>query len=141
MGVNQSVRLENQGKAVISFQLVLDNLQKSIHHVPEYPLSRFLSDVGGSFGLFLGISIASIVGYIEKMILWTRRFIIDKWVTPPSLRTSTGAMTNDDARGCDAVVDVIDENIIANQCNEPKMTLTVTSQENTPTSGYMSVKN
>ena len=60
IGVNQTVRLENQGKSVISFQLVVDNLQKSIHHVPEYPLSRFLSDVGGSFGLFLGISIASI---------------------------------------------------------------------------------
>ena len=138
MGVNQSFRLENQGKAVISFQLVVDNLQKSIHHVPEYPLSRFLSDVGGSFGLFLGISIASIVGYIEKMILWTRRFIVDRWVTAPSLRTSTGAATNDVG---ETIVDVIEESIIVNQCSEPETTVSGQSPENTPTSGYMSVKN
>ena len=28
---------------------------------PEYSLPEFLSDIGGTFGLFLGISIASIV--------------------------------------------------------------------------------
>ena len=31
-------------------------------------MPRFLSDVGGSFGLFLGISIASIVSYFEKLL-------------------------------------------------------------------------
>ena len=63
---------------IISFRIQVDNVQRSIQTVPEYPLSRFLSDVGGSFGLFLGISIASIVGYTEKFVRGLRKFIISK---------------------------------------------------------------
>ena len=33
---------------------------------PEYSLPEFLSDIGGTFGLFLGISIASIVESVSS---------------------------------------------------------------------------
>ena len=46
----------------------MDSIELTRYEVAEYPFSRFISDVGGSFGLFLGISAATIVGLIEMML-------------------------------------------------------------------------
>ena len=43
----------------------MDSIELTRYEVAEYPFSRFISDVGGSFGLFLGISAATLVGLIE----------------------------------------------------------------------------
>lgn len=59
---------QSHQKSIVSFKIEIEPIQTIIHEKPEYPLSRFLSDVGGSFGLFLGISIASIVSYLEKVL-------------------------------------------------------------------------
>ena len=76
---------------IISFQIQLDNIQHHVKHVPgnifvlsksllleEYPISRFLFDVGGSFGLFLGLSIASLVGLTERLIRTIWWCIVDR---------------------------------------------------------------
>ena len=36
---------------------------------PEYTLENYLSDVGGAAGLILGMSAATIVGFIEHILL------------------------------------------------------------------------
>ena len=46
----------------------MDSIELTRYEVAEYPFSRFISDVGGSFGLFLGISAATLVGLIEMML-------------------------------------------------------------------------
>ena len=46
---------------VVSFMIDLDLYEEVQQERPEYSLPEFLSDIGGTFGLFLGISIASAV--------------------------------------------------------------------------------
>ena len=46
----------------------MDRIELTRYEVAEYPFSRFVSDVGGSFGLFLGISAATLVGFAEMIV-------------------------------------------------------------------------
>jgi len=43
----------------------MDTIGRLRIETAEYPFERFLSDIGGSFGIFLGISVATIVGFFE----------------------------------------------------------------------------
>ena len=53
---------------IASILVQMDSIELTRYEVAEYPFSRFISDVGGSFGLFLGISAVTIVGLIEMML-------------------------------------------------------------------------
>jgi len=37
---------------------------------PDYDKARFLSDIGGAAGLILGMSIASILGFIDCLFIY-----------------------------------------------------------------------
>ena len=54
----------------------MDSIELFRYEVAEYPFSRFVSDVGGSFGLFLGISAATLVGLIEMIFQTLIRSIL-----------------------------------------------------------------
>ena len=54
----------------------MDSIELTRYEVAEYPFSRFISDVGGSFGLFLGISAATLVGLIEMFFQTLIRSIL-----------------------------------------------------------------
>ena len=42
---------------------------------PDYDRARFLSDIGGAAGLILGMSIASILGFIDCILIYFLQFI------------------------------------------------------------------
>ena len=92
----ESSEQKNSPFAIASILVQMDSIELTRFEVAEYPFEvqfsrlfrffkghllltckrlrfetaskRFVSDVGGSFGLFLGISAATIVGCIEMMI-------------------------------------------------------------------------
>ena len=47
----------------------MDSIEEMRNETKEYPFSRFISDVGGSLGLFMGISAATMVGIFELFII------------------------------------------------------------------------
>ena len=57
---------------MISFLVDLDLYEDVQKETPEYSLPEFLSDIGGTFGLFLGISIASMVESVSSIavLVW-----------------------------------------------------------------------
>ena len=50
--------------------------------VPEYEISKLLSDIGGTAGLILGISVSTILAYIDKLVV----YIIPKFFSSWTLR-------------------------------------------------------
>ena len=51
----------------------MDSIEEMRNETKEYPFSRFISDVGGSLGLFMGISAATVVGIFELIIVFLCR--------------------------------------------------------------------
>ena len=47
----------------------MDSIEEMRNETKEYPFSRFISDVGGSLGLFMGISAATVVGIFELIVV------------------------------------------------------------------------
>jgi hypothetical protein len=48
----------------------MDSIEELRNETSEYPFSRFISDVGGSLGLFMGVSAATMVGAIELLFIF-----------------------------------------------------------------------
>ena len=63
---------------IASILITMDSIEEMRNETKEYPFSRFISDVGGSLGLFMGISAATVVGIFELIFvsIWRVRIVL-----------------------------------------------------------------
>merc|ERR1711915_415977 len=61
--------------------------------VPEYEFSKLLSDIGGTAGLILGISVSTVLAYLDKFLVYVIPRFISRGDDPSSPRSKQRSTT------------------------------------------------